>query len=269
MCSRSWSREVGTSRCDRGSVLSVFNGANPNGMWNLFELDDATFDTGVISNGWILALTTANPVGAAADNLISMTATTGTVPTNGTGSYFLTVTNYGPSASSNVLVSDNLPFGVTFVSATPTLGSVTRAGASLGWNIGTLNTNAGAQLTVTVQPGSPGEKAGLCPGGVAEDVRVQPDDLLRLAGPQFHEAAPDPLLAEVGDAKFVRRLRAPQRADQHQRQPGVRGHRRDRSAARVRASPALASAKCACARRDRAAGRTSPDLRARDDRAGC
>jgi len=55
----------------------------------------------------------------------------------------------------NAFVSDNLPSGVTFVSATPTNG-VTRAGTLLEWNIGTLNTNAGAQLTLTVQPNSNG-----------------------------------------------------------------------------------------------------------------
>jgi uncharacterized repeat protein (TIGR01451 family) len=139
-----------------GSTLSVLNGANPNGTWNFFELDDATFDTGVISNGWILALTTANPVGSAADNLISMTATAGTVPTNGIGVYILTVTNYGPSVSSNVLVSDTLPLGVPLVSSNATQGSVSRAGNQLTWNIGTLNTNAGAKLTLIVQPVSNG-----------------------------------------------------------------------------------------------------------------
>ena len=138
-----------------GSTLNALNGANPNGKWNLFELDDGVFDSGVISNGWILALTTANPVGSAADNLISMTATLGTVPVGSNGVYTLTVTNYGPSASSNVLVSDNLPSGVTFVSATPANG-VTRSGTSLGWSLGTLNTNAGAELKVTVQFNSSG-----------------------------------------------------------------------------------------------------------------
>jgi uncharacterized repeat protein (TIGR01451 family) len=140
-----------------GSTLTALNGANPNGTWDLFELDDGVFDSGVITNGWILALTTANPVGAAADNQLLMTATTGTVPVGSNGVYVLTVTNYGPSASSNVLVSDTLPLGPTFVSATPTPpGSVIRGGTSLTWNIGNLNTNAGSQLTVTIQLNSAG-----------------------------------------------------------------------------------------------------------------
>ena len=39
------------------------NGSNPNGTWSLFIQDDWVFDSGVISNGWVLTLTTANPVG--------------------------------------------------------------------------------------------------------------------------------------------------------------------------------------------------------------
>jgi uncharacterized repeat protein (TIGR01451 family) len=139
-----------------GSTLSVLNGGNPNGTWNLFVLDDKPLDVGVITNGWILTLTTANPVGAAADNAVTMTASVGIISVGGNGIYVLTVTNYGPSSSTNVQVQDTLPSGITFVSATPTLGSVTRAGTTLEWNIGTLNTNAGAQLTLTVQPTSNG-----------------------------------------------------------------------------------------------------------------
>ena len=140
-----------------GATLTALNGANPNGIWDLFELDDGVFDSGVITNGWILALTTANPVGAAADNQLLMNTSTGTVPVGSNGVYVLTVTNYGPSASSNVLVSDTLPLGPTFVSATPTPpGSVMRGGTSLTWNLGNLNTNAGAQLTVTMMLNSAG-----------------------------------------------------------------------------------------------------------------
>jgi uncharacterized repeat protein (TIGR01451 family) len=140
-----------------GSSLTALNGANPNGTWNLYELDDGVFDTGVISNGWILALTTANPVGAAADNFIKMTGSAGTIPVGGNGVYVLTVTNYGPSVSSNVLVSDTLPLGAPLISSNVPPGTtISRSGNQLFWHIGTLNTNAGAQLTLTVQAVSGG-----------------------------------------------------------------------------------------------------------------
>jgi subtilisin-like proprotein convertase family protein len=41
-----------------GTNLAVFNNSDPNGVWNLFVLDDVFLDSGVISNGWSLAITT-------------------------------------------------------------------------------------------------------------------------------------------------------------------------------------------------------------------
>lgn len=137
-----------------GNTLNAFNGGNPNGAWNLFIVDDGVFDSGMVSNGWILALTLADPVGASADNDITMTASPAapaSIPVGSSAIYVLTVTNYGPSPSTNVQVSDTLPSGVGYLSSTGTVGTVTHVGSSIFWNLGTLNTNAGGQLTVTVQ----------------------------------------------------------------------------------------------------------------------
>jgi hypothetical protein len=38
-------------------ALSTFDGANPDGQWQLFIHDDAGFDTGRITGGWELAIT--------------------------------------------------------------------------------------------------------------------------------------------------------------------------------------------------------------------
>ncbi|WP_254490339.1 proprotein convertase P-domain-containing protein [Bacillus thuringiensis] len=35
-----------------GTALSVFRGKNPNGIWNLYALDDTAVDSGNIGNGW-------------------------------------------------------------------------------------------------------------------------------------------------------------------------------------------------------------------------
>jgi len=134
-----------------GSTLSALNGGDPNGTWELFVQDDAIFDSGVISNGWVLTLTTANPVGFVADLAVTKTASASTAMVGSNLVYFITVTNYGSSTSSNVLVSDDLPLGLTLISTTNTLGSVNHSGSTVIWNVGTLATNAGAQLTLTVQ----------------------------------------------------------------------------------------------------------------------
>ena len=139
-----------------GSTLNALNGGNPNGNWELFIQDDTSLNSGVISNGWWLTVTMANPVGAAADEALTMTASSSSVPLDGDETYSITVTNYGPSGSTNVIVTDTLPPGSTFVSASPTLGSIDRSGLNVIWIVGTLTTNTGAQLTLTLQANSLG-----------------------------------------------------------------------------------------------------------------
>jgi uncharacterized repeat protein (TIGR01451 family) len=131
-----------------GSTLASLNGGNPNGTWQLFVQDDTAFNSGVISNGWILTLTTANLVGFSSDLELTMTASASTVTVSNIVTYTLAVTNYGPSISSNILVADKLPVGVTVVSATPSQGSLT----GLNWNVGTLAVGAGAQMVLAVRP---------------------------------------------------------------------------------------------------------------------
>jgi hypothetical protein len=38
-------------------LLSAFDGANPNGAWQLFVFDDTTGDVGVVAGGWSLEIT--------------------------------------------------------------------------------------------------------------------------------------------------------------------------------------------------------------------
>jgi subtilisin-like proprotein convertase family protein len=40
------------------ATLSVFNGTDPDGTWNLFVVDDTSSDAGVISGGWSLTIST-------------------------------------------------------------------------------------------------------------------------------------------------------------------------------------------------------------------
>jgi len=69
--------------------------------------------------------------------------------------YTLTLTNMGPDAATNVRVSDQLPPGVTFVSATPNLGTFNPATGI--WTIATVPANATAtlQIVVTVATSQP------------------------------------------------------------------------------------------------------------------
>jgi uncharacterized repeat protein (TIGR01451 family) len=138
-----------------GTTLSVLNGSNPNGTWSLFIQDDTPVDGGAITNGWVLTLTSANPVGYSAGLAVTATASASMVTVSNNFVYYVTVTNYGPSTSSNVLVMNDLTSGLLLVSSTNTQGTVTRSGSAVIWNVGTL-TNTGAQLALTMNAGAPG-----------------------------------------------------------------------------------------------------------------
>lgn len=160
--------------------LSALNGGNPNGVWSVFIQDDAPVSSGMIGNGWILGLTTADVVGTSGDLELLMSTTSSNVFIGQSVTFVLTVTNYGPSISTNVTVADTLPLGVTVVSTNTTQGSVTRSGSSLVWNVGTLGVGAGASMVLTIQPqtvGSLDNSAG-CSAGTPD---ANPDDDFKTA----------------------------------------------------------------------------------------
>ena len=134
-----------------GMTLSNLAGGNPNGAWYMFIQDDAPISSGLVANGWILSLATADFVGSAADLELLMTTTNSTVFTGQPATFVLTVTNYGPSISTNVSVVDSLPLGTTVISTNASQGTVSRSGSTLNWTVGTLNVGSGASLVVTVQ----------------------------------------------------------------------------------------------------------------------
>jgi uncharacterized repeat protein (TIGR01451 family) len=148
-----------------GTNLAVMNGSNPNGAWFLFVQDDKPLDVGVINSGWFVTLTTANPVGYAADNQLyvtatnslSLTATNLTVALGANFSFTLAVTNYGPSSSTNVFVTDTLPAtNLTLLASSPTAGYVSLLGPTLVWNVGNLPINTGGTLTLNFQAAASG-----------------------------------------------------------------------------------------------------------------
>jgi uncharacterized repeat protein (TIGR01451 family) len=60
--------------------------------------------------------------------------------------YTVTVTNDGPNTATNVEVTDQIPAGLTFVSATPSQGSYNPVTGI--WTVGTLNNGASATLII-------------------------------------------------------------------------------------------------------------------------
>ena len=144
-----------------GATLSGMNGSNPNGLWLLYLQDDTLNGySGTNYNGWAVNLTTANPVGYAADNELYINATNLIIAPGAQWITTLAVTNYGPSASTNVFVSDQLPAvsGVSLVSSNSSIPSSTVdiIGTTLIWNVGNLANAAGGTLTLTFQANATG-----------------------------------------------------------------------------------------------------------------
>ncbi|HEY2952748.1 MAG TPA: DUF11 domain-containing protein, partial [Verrucomicrobiae bacterium] len=133
-----------------GSALSVFNDANPNGVWSLYVVDDDVLDGGSIVGGWSLTLSTTAPIGAAVD--LSVTASnSGDQPAPGTNVTFtITVTNHGPSMATGVKLTNTLPAGVILgpVRLTPPGTTILVAGQVI---CTFTNLALGSNATVTIE----------------------------------------------------------------------------------------------------------------------
>jgi uncharacterized repeat protein (TIGR01451 family) len=70
--------------------------------------------------------------------------------------YALDVSNAGPETASEVIVTDDLPASVTFVSATPTQGTCSHLAGTVTCSIGTLASGGNTTVDIEVTPNSAG-----------------------------------------------------------------------------------------------------------------
>jgi uncharacterized repeat protein (TIGR01451 family) len=92
------------------------------------------------------------PKGGSADLSVTKSDVPDPVSIGGPLSYLIQVANAGPDAATNVLVTDNLPRGVSFVSADATQGSCSvsgKKGEKVTCALGTLAINVGPQYNPT------------------------------------------------------------------------------------------------------------------------
>ena len=130
--------------------LAAFDNEDLAGLWHLTVSDHASADHGALVQ-WCLipspqadlavAKTVDEPIPAEGDLIV----------------YTVTVDNNGPDGATNLVISDTLPLGVTFVEVHSSQGSY--AGPTGPWNVGDLDPNAQATLTLsaTVEPGTAGQ----------------------------------------------------------------------------------------------------------------
>ena len=81
--------------------------------------------------------------------------------------YRISVVNNGPATATGVTVSDALPGGLTFVSATPTQGSCNGTNI-VNCNLGSLTNGASAFVTIVVTPTAQGQVVNTATGSATE-----------------------------------------------------------------------------------------------------
>jgi len=113
----------------------------------------------VASNNTASATITVNAVtltNQVSDLAVTEVATPTSVTLGSNVTYTLTVQNNGPAAATDVVVTDALPVGVSFVSALANQGTTTQAGGVVTWNVGNLANGTGASATIVVSTVSTG-----------------------------------------------------------------------------------------------------------------
>ena len=137
-----WS--LGTLANGQVSNLTVTVTAPASGsLTNMASVGSPTGDPNSTNNVTLPVITTVTPV---ADVGIGKVGPANVLAASNLV-YTISVTNFGPSSASGVVVTDTLPAGVTFVSASG--GGVNTSGV-VSWTLGTLTSGQVSNLTVTV-----------------------------------------------------------------------------------------------------------------------
>lgn len=129
------------------SSLEAFNGVEANGWWSLYVADDAPGESGVLAGGWSLRLTTVQPTNHA-DLSISGSVAPDPASYGGSVTYTIQVMNHGPASAGSVYVTNTLPEGFLFVSASASPGTCTSIGNRVVCDLGTLAPWTTASITI-------------------------------------------------------------------------------------------------------------------------
>lgn len=113
---------------------------------DLFD-PDSTPGNGVVGEDDLDTLT----VNVVSDLSMTKTDSPDPVSVGNTLIWTLSITNNGPSDADNVIVSDSLPSGVIFNSATPSQGSCNESGGTVTCNLGMVSNGNTETVTIDVQ----------------------------------------------------------------------------------------------------------------------
>jgi uncharacterized repeat protein (TIGR01451 family) len=126
------------------------------------------FSASRVPLGWYVSATATDPNGntsefgpdlavgpgsppPATDLAVGVVASPTSVGIGGQVTYTVTVTNKGTASDTNVVLTDTLPGGVTFISATPSQGTASQQAGTVTAGLGSLAGGASATVTIVVQ----------------------------------------------------------------------------------------------------------------------
>ena len=186
----------------------------------VLETRSSTLVTAVLSD-FVIARFDTSP----ADLAVTKTVSNPTPNVGDIITFTVTLTNNGPNTATGVAVSDLLPAGLSFVSATPTQG--TYSSVTGVWNVGTLNNGAVASLLLRARVDTPVARTNTATIAASDSHDPNPANDTR----QRHRDAATgrPRGHEDGERRDAQRRRPDHlHRHPHQRRP-QRGHRRDAS----------------------------------------
>jgi uncharacterized repeat protein (TIGR01451 family) len=104
--------------------------------------------------------------------MLSMSASADPIPTGYNLIYTLVVTNQGPATAPNLAITDTLPFGMTFVSASA--GATTNGNKVVFANLGNLPSGGSTSVTITVKPAFAGTfiNSATCSSAVTDPLKA-------------------------------------------------------------------------------------------------
>ena len=126
--------------------------ASGTSITNQATVSAATADPVLVNNS-ASATTTVDPV---ADLTLTNSDSPDPILSGQQLTYTLGVHNNGPATATGISLSDSLPGGVSFVSATTTQGSCVHPGNSVVCSIGNMASGADVTVTIKIDTGAPG-----------------------------------------------------------------------------------------------------------------
>jgi uncharacterized repeat protein (TIGR01451 family) len=153
------------------SDMAAFTVAPHLDRWFFHHEGGSQFGSGSEIVGCASAQFQVSTLGLTDDLLVTLTDAPDPVGVGSPLTYTVQVANTGPSTASNVQLTDTLPAGVEFVSATSSVGTCQEDGGIVTCDLGDLAEGAQAIVTIVVVP----LDAGVLLENVAQVTRGEPD----------------------------------------------------------------------------------------------